>query len=291
MADDDNEIPQDPRDPGVPPRLLAGLRAQGGPRSDYATQPDAPTELTEQRFAENFKVRREMLGLSQVSVAQAMKDRGWLWRQQTVTRIETGQRSIRLGEAKALADILQVSLDRLTGPTAEMQVTETLTAWASQAIKAFAQIRDGTKELLRVRAWLDADPSVAAPMRQLPSPQLARAVADARAARALTPDGAVQDGMADLARDSETLAGLHRMSGTVELRPATFAEAAESVIAALRAVRVIDLDLGDMDANEAGRLQEFVAGAVAARGGEIRDLGGVRRQLIPAGRSADGRNS
>ena len=61
---------------------------------------------TEQRFAANLRLLRERQDISQVKLAQEMAARGWPWRQQTVTRVENGQRMIRFGEATALAEIL-----------------------------------------------------------------------------------------------------------------------------------------------------------------------------------------
>src|SRR5260370_21645909 len=78
-------------------------------------QPALPDE-TEQRFAANLRLLRERQGISQVKLAQEMAARGWPWRQQTVTRLENGQRMIRFGEATALAEILNTPLERFTRP-------------------------------------------------------------------------------------------------------------------------------------------------------------------------------
>jgi len=74
---------------------------------------------TEQRFAANLRLLRERQGISQVKLAQEMAARGWPWRQQTVTRLENGQRMIRFGEATALAEILHTPLERFTRPLSE----------------------------------------------------------------------------------------------------------------------------------------------------------------------------
>jgi transcriptional regulator with XRE-family HTH domain len=80
---------------------------------DY--QPAFPDEA-ERRLAANLRILRERRGISQVKLAQEMVAREWPWRQQTVARVENGQRMIRLGEAVALASILSVSLGYLTQP-------------------------------------------------------------------------------------------------------------------------------------------------------------------------------
>jgi len=84
---------------------------------DY--QPAFPDEA-ERRLAANLRILREARDISQAKLAQEMLARDWPWRQQTVARVENGQRMIRLGEAIALASILGVSLGYLTrsGPDA-----------------------------------------------------------------------------------------------------------------------------------------------------------------------------
>jgi transcriptional regulator with XRE-family HTH domain len=82
----------------------------------------------EQRFAANLRLLRERQGISQVKLAQEMAARGWPWRQQTVTRVENGQRMIRFGEAMTLASILGVSLNRFTRPVSEVIEVEKIRA-------------------------------------------------------------------------------------------------------------------------------------------------------------------
>lgn len=91
----------------------------GGP----AAESEAPSSLAEQYFAANLRSVREARGLSQVKFAEEMSARGWPWRQQTVTRVETGRRAVRFGEAKAAAEILRTSLDRLSWSGAELTET------------------------------------------------------------------------------------------------------------------------------------------------------------------------
>ena len=90
-------------------------------------QPAFPDDA-EQRFAANLRILRERQGVSQVKLAQEMAARGWPWRQQTVTRLENGQRMIRFGEAIALASILGVSLGYLTRAGSEAIEVEKIRA-------------------------------------------------------------------------------------------------------------------------------------------------------------------
>jgi transcriptional regulator with XRE-family HTH domain len=76
-------------------------------------------DLAEARFAANLRILRERRRMSQVRLAEEMLTQGWPWRQQTVTKIENGQRAVRFGEAMALASILDVTLDHFTRPESE----------------------------------------------------------------------------------------------------------------------------------------------------------------------------
>jgi transcriptional regulator with XRE-family HTH domain len=90
-------------------------------------QPALPDD-TEQRFAANLRLLRERQGISQVKLAQEMAARGWPWRQQTVTRLENGQRMIRYGEATALAEILHTPLERFSRPVSDASEVEKIRA-------------------------------------------------------------------------------------------------------------------------------------------------------------------
>jgi hypothetical protein len=63
-----------------------------------------------------------------VKLAQEMVARGWPWRQQTVTRLENGQRMIRFGEATALAEILHTPLERFSRPVSDAGEVEKIRA-------------------------------------------------------------------------------------------------------------------------------------------------------------------
>jgi transcriptional regulator with XRE-family HTH domain len=90
-------------------------------------QPALPDD-TEQRFAANLRLFRERQSMSQVKLAREMAVRGWPWRQQTVTRVENGQRKIRFGEATTLAEILRTPLQRFSRPVSEANVVEKIRA-------------------------------------------------------------------------------------------------------------------------------------------------------------------
>lgn len=95
---------------------------------------------TEQRFAANLRLLRERQDISQVKLAQEMAARGWPWRQQTVTRVENGQRMIRFGEATALAEILHTPLERFARPVSEADEVEKIRAADARLRESFEAV-------------------------------------------------------------------------------------------------------------------------------------------------------
>lgn len=80
--------------------------------------------------------------MSQAALANAMKERGHRWHQQTVGRIEADQQKVSFEEAADLAAVLRVSMDRLTwaGPEAnevamiDSTVVTLRSAWRETAL-------------------------------------------------------------------------------------------------------------------------------------------------------------
>jgi|SRR5579859_3007821 len=80
---------------------------------------DEDTELdpTDRWFAANLKAAREQAGVSQEQVARRMREHGFPgFRQQTMGRIEAGERAVRVGEALALARAVESLIEDLTRP-------------------------------------------------------------------------------------------------------------------------------------------------------------------------------
>ncbi len=72
---------------------------------------------TASRFALNIRARRELSGLSQRELAQALVDLGHAsFRQQTIAEVESGGRQVKLDEALALARALGITVDSLIRP-------------------------------------------------------------------------------------------------------------------------------------------------------------------------------
>lgn len=110
-------------------------------------------DVVERRFGDGMRAARTELGMSQADLARQMSDRGWPWHQQTVTRVEAGQRVVRLGEAKDIASILNTSVDALSGEDA---VTRALVDAATAARKAWQHRIEGHHAWLRALSELRA---------------------------------------------------------------------------------------------------------------------------------------
>ncbi len=240
---------------------------------------DETPELTEERFAANLRAIREAAGMSQGRLADEMAARGWPWRQQTVTRVETGRRMVRLGEAKAVAEILETSLDRLTQPTGEMRVVELLSEWTHQARSAWLAIKESTVQLLNAKGNLRIHPAVAD--AEPASERVLEAVRGARHMQQLTPEGAVVQGVAEVARSAVFAAGRAGLDGSVTIEPRSIVDAGKIAVA-LRGGEAVVIDFTGTRDEEIQRLQDFINGAVGVRGGSVERLGDLRYRAMPA---------
>jgi transcriptional regulator with XRE-family HTH domain len=71
---------------------------------------------TDERFGKKVRTLRESRRWSQAEVAKMLLDKGIQpMHPTTVAKIETGDRSVRINEAAAIADLFNVSLDSLLG--------------------------------------------------------------------------------------------------------------------------------------------------------------------------------
>jgi|GEM_PF-2348463 len=79
----------------------------------------------EARFRERVRQEREQRGMSQADLANLLGDKGFKGiYPTTIAKIESGERSVRIDEAAALADIFEVSLDAILGREPGVQTTE-----------------------------------------------------------------------------------------------------------------------------------------------------------------------
>jgi len=99
---------------------------------------EAGPDVTDQWFAANLMEARKRAGLSQKAVAGQMREAGYRWYPQTVSRVEAGEQAIRVGEAFALA--------RITGTTAEAL------ARPPQAAQDVFELRQATGKVWQARS-------------------------------------------------------------------------------------------------------------------------------------------
>ena len=103
---------------------------------------DTRTEGANRHLADNLRALRERKGISQPALAEAMKERGIAWHQQTVGRVEAGQQRVKWDEAVALSAIFSVPLERFTWPPGEANAADALYASAER-------IRHQARELVK----------------------------------------------------------------------------------------------------------------------------------------------
>ncbi|MFI6031614.1 helix-turn-helix domain-containing protein [Amycolatopsis magusensis] len=108
----------------------------------------------DQNVATNLRAFRERGGVSQEELAQRMSERGFGFSQATIWKIESGQRPVKISEAVALSDALD--LPSWINLTAEPDVTRhhaDLTAAHRGAAQTYAVLKDAA--VLYLRAQVD----------------------------------------------------------------------------------------------------------------------------------------
>lgn len=121
------------------------------------TAPDVQSSPSpDDAFASALRAERERQGITQGALAAEMKTRGHDFRQQTMARIEKGDRRVSVGEAQDLAAALGTTLDELAPPRGESP-----TAVARRAGNDFIQGLIATAEAVnetirRQRVFWDA---------------------------------------------------------------------------------------------------------------------------------------
>ena len=112
-----------------------------------------------ERFGANLRAVREHRGMGQRELAAQMTGRGYPWHQNTVTKVETGGRDVKFGEASALAAILRVTTDRFTWATPEAAAVTLMSGTTGRLREAYREV---TGSAARLHAARDAaDRSVA----------------------------------------------------------------------------------------------------------------------------------
>jgi transcriptional regulator with XRE-family HTH domain len=170
----------------------------GEPDSEDEEAPHAePAGLADERFAGNIRETRERLNLSQGELARRMAERGFPYYQQTIRRIEEGRRKVSVGEAKALAEILGTTMDRLTLPGQVAAAAYMMNFAAAGAQRAWNDIASHTTMLLAARGTLEHLAAQMIERDYLGSDKIREIVTAAAQASEMTPEAAVLAGRAN----------------------------------------------------------------------------------------------
>jgi transcriptional regulator with XRE-family HTH domain len=156
-----------------------------------------PAGLADERFATNIREERERQKLSQGELARRMAERGFPYYQQTIRRIEEGRRKVSVGEAKALAEILGTTMDRLTWPGQVAAAAHLIGIAIARAQQARDNITRHTTTLLHSRAVLQRLAAQVIERDYLGSDKIREIVAEAAQVAEMTPEDAVLAGRAD----------------------------------------------------------------------------------------------
>lgn len=174
---------------------------------DREGPPPTPAGVADERFAANIREHRELAGKSQNWLAEQMAARGFNYYPQTVHRIESGTRKVSVGEAKAIAEILGSTVDRLTWPGRAASAASLLGTYTARAHSAWDQVAEWTAALEHAKAQLALTLSEAEAAGYHGSAEIARLAAAAREARGLDAGEAVAAGLREYRQPGEEAAG------------------------------------------------------------------------------------
>ncbi|MBE4716752.1 helix-turn-helix transcriptional regulator [Pseudarthrobacter sp. AB1] len=116
---------------------------------------NGPGAEEEAHFIAAVKRIREELGWSQGELAKRMSDSGWEgFHQTTISRIEKGERPVRLGEARGLAKALGALVGQMLLPAEQSKTLRDLELSVVNAEKAATAIAASAQELLGTQTSL-----------------------------------------------------------------------------------------------------------------------------------------
>lgn len=116
---------------------------------------NGPGAEEEANFIAAVKRIREELGWSQGELAKRMSDSGWDgFHQTTISRIEKGERPVRLGEARGLAKALGALVGQMILPAEQGKSLRDLELSVMSAEKAATGIASSAQELLGIQTSL-----------------------------------------------------------------------------------------------------------------------------------------
>ncbi|MBU1250617.1 MAG: helix-turn-helix transcriptional regulator [Actinobacteria bacterium] len=105
--------------------------------------PQEPELPRDSSFATSLKKTRERLGLSQGALAELMQARGYKFHQATIYKVESGARRVSVGEAAALAEVLDVPLTSMLIAKDPAGDVERALHFIQSVIESHQEIREG----------------------------------------------------------------------------------------------------------------------------------------------------
>lgn len=95
-------------------------------------------------FRAQMKFLREQRGVSQTELARQLSDRGLSFHQQTVQRVEQGDRAIRLDEAYLIAEIFDVELSSMTDdlPEGDRELLQIVDTFRRRSLSTQADLQE-----------------------------------------------------------------------------------------------------------------------------------------------------
>jgi transcriptional regulator with XRE-family HTH domain len=183
-------------------------------QEEHEGLPPERAGVTDDLFAAAVREARERKKMSQGELARRMADRGFPYYQQTIRRIEDGRRKVSVGEAKALAQILETTIDQLTWPTQEASAAALLDMNITRAGQAYEEISRWTGTLLWALGQLETAAAEAKGMTFHEPRKMQVLLREAEAVMKFTPEGAVASMRA--AHEAERQAALASLRAELE---------------------------------------------------------------------------
>lgn len=94
----------------------------------------------EAAFRHNLIQQRAGAGISQTELAKRLAAKGLPFHQQTIQRIEAGDRPVRLNEAMIISALFNIDLDEMITPTSPEALTEAMRSSGDHAVALMQDI-------------------------------------------------------------------------------------------------------------------------------------------------------
>jgi transcriptional regulator with XRE-family HTH domain len=106
-------------------------------------------------FRASMMALRAAQDLSQTALANALREAGYAFHQQTVAKIESGDRPVRLEEAYAIAEALGSSMEQMARGPQRAEAGWALKSAQAAVLAAYNEVKEGTSRLMSDLSWLD----------------------------------------------------------------------------------------------------------------------------------------